>query len=103
MGWLDRGATNRASQNEVKDGQQPFFDTLYADPTRLREFLGAMTGISHGANMTIAGALPWSDYGTVADVGTAQGDLVVQIAEANGHLSGIGFDLPFSAPDFSGQ
>ena len=87
-------------QNEVRDGQEPFFETLYADPARLREFLEAMTGLSHGANMTIAGALPWSDYETVADVGAAQGDLVVQIAEANEHLRGVGFDLPVVEPIF---
>ena len=32
--------------------------TLYADPARLKQFLPAMTGISHGANMTIAREVP---------------------------------------------
>ena len=35
-----------------------------------------------------------------ADIGTAQGDLAVQIALANDHLTGIGFDLPEVAPVF---
>src|SRR5256885_4993743 len=34
------------------------------------------------------------DRGTFADVGTAQGDLAVQIALAHPHLTGAGFDLP---------
>ena len=34
------------------------------------------------------------------DVGTAQGDLAVQIALANPHLRGVGFDLPEVAPIF---
>ena len=34
------------------------------------------------------------------DVGTAQGDLAVQITLANPHLDGIGFDLPQVAPIF---
>ena len=59
-----------------------------------------MTGISHGANMTIARAFPWKDYHTFVDVGTAQGDLAAQIALANPHLRGIGFDLPEVAPIF---
>jgi len=87
-------------QNEAKTGSAGLFETLYADPTRLKEFLGAMTGISHGANMTIARALPWKGYRTFVDVGTAQGDLAVQIALANPHLQGIGFDLPEVAPIF---
>ena len=56
--------------------------SLYADPARLREFLSSMTSLSHGANMTIAKAFPWSNYKTFVDVGTAQGDLAVQIAKA---------------------
>ena len=62
-------------QNEVKGGGPGMFETLYADPARLKEFLAAMTGISHGANMTIARKFPWAGYKTFVDVGTAQGDL----------------------------
>ena len=61
-----------------------------------------MTGISHGANMTIARAFPWKDYRTFVDVGTAQGDLAAQIALANPHLRGIGFDLPEVGADLRG-
>ena len=39
-------------------------------------------------------------YRTAVDVGTAQGDLIAQVALANPHLSGIGFDLPAVAPIF---
>jgi precorrin-6B methylase 2 len=53
-----------------------------------------MTGLSHGANLVVAQKFPWAGYKTYADVGTAQGDLAVQIALANPHLRGIGFDLP---------
>lgn len=86
-------------QNEVKTGGA-VFETLYADPARLKQFLAAMTGISHGANMTIARAFPWKNYRTFVDVGTAQGDLAAQIAKANPHLRGIGFDLPEVAQMF---
>ncbi|MFN7983389.1 MAG: methyltransferase [Vicinamibacterales bacterium] len=59
----------------MKSGGPGLFESLYADPARLKEFLAAMSGISHGANMTIAMAFPWRDYRTFVDVGTAQGDL----------------------------
>jgi len=88
-------------QNEAKeDGNSSPFVALYADPARLKNFLAAMTGISRGANLAIARRFPWSLYKTYADVGTAQGDLAVQIALANPHLTGIGFDLPEVAPVF---
>ncbi len=86
-------------QNETKDGSNPFV-ALYADPARLKEFLSAMTGVSHGANRAIAHRFPWKDYRSAVDIGTAQGDLITQVALANSHLSGIGFDLPEVAPVF---
>jgi len=67
---------------------------------RLKEFLGAMTGISRRANEGIANQFPWKKYQTAADIGTAQGDTIVQIALAHPHLSGIGFDLAEVAPVF---
>jgi hypothetical protein len=97
---LTDGLRTGKPQNETRHGQDPLFETLYADPARLKEFLAAMTGVSHGASMRIAQAFPWDEYATFADVGTAQGDLVVQIAEANEHLSGTGFDLPVVEPIF---
>lgn len=87
-------------QSEASRGGEDPFKVLYSDPDRLRNFLRAMTGISRGANMAIARQFPWNDYKTVVDVGTAQGDLVVQVALANPHLQGIGFDLPPVGPVF---
>ncbi|MFN8008252.1 MAG: methyltransferase [Terriglobia bacterium] len=87
-------------QNEARKGGEAFFATLYADPARLKEFLSAMTGISHGANLAIARQFPWNEYDLFIDVGTAQGDLATQVALANPHLAGIGFDLPEVEPIF---
>jgi O-methyltransferase domain/Dimerisation domain len=99
-GHLTEALRTGAPQNEIRTGSPAIFETLYADPARLKEFLGAMTGISHGANMTIARAFPWGKYRTFVDVGTAQGDLAAQIALANPPLRGVGFDLPEVAPVF---
>jgi O-methyltransferase domain/Dimerisation domain len=99
-GHLTEALRTGLPQNEAKSGDAGIFETLYADPARLEQFLAAMTGISHGANMTIARALPWAGYRTFVDVGTAQGDLAAQIALANPHLRGTGFDLPQVAPIF---
>src|SRR5271155_3923259 len=54
-------------QNEPRSGGAPLFETLYADPARLKGFLAAMTGVSHGANMAIASKFPWAGYKTFAD------------------------------------
>jgi hypothetical protein len=99
-GHLTTALRTGLPQNEIRTGDPNLFEALYADPARLKEFLRSMTGISHGANMTIARAFPWADRRTFVDVGTAQGDLAVQIARANPHLRGLGFDLPPVAPVF---
>ncbi|MFN0149538.1 MAG: methyltransferase [bacterium] len=99
-GHLTEALRTGMPQNELKGGGPGLFETLYADPARLKGFLAAMTGISRGANMTIARAFPWKNYKTFVDVGTAQGDLAVQVALANPHLRGHGFDLPEVAPIF---
>lgn len=99
-GSLTEALRTGQPQNEVRQGEQPLFQALYADPARLEEFLGAMTGISHAANREIAASFPWSKYRTFLDVGTAQGDLAVQVARAHPHLTGTGFDLPAVGPAF---
>ncbi len=80
-------------QTEASDGGASFFAALYADPARLKEFLKTMTGLSHPANILIAERFPWANHNSFVDVGTAQGDLAVQVAKAHPHLTGIGFDL----------
>lgn len=93
-GFWDRLTTAlRTGEMQAESKGENFFARLYADPDRLKGFLRAMTALSHTANMAIATTFPWSKYKSALDVGCAQGDLVVQIARANPHISGIGFDL----------
>ncbi|HEU5457342.1 MAG TPA: methyltransferase [Terracidiphilus sp.] len=99
-GKLTTALRTGQQQNEVAHGEPDGFSILYADPARLKGFLRAMTGISHNSNMAIAAKFPWDKYKTVADCGTAQGDLIVQVALKNPHIAGIGFDLAEVAPIF---
>ncbi|MDQ3185621.1 MAG: acetylserotonin O-methyltransferase [Pseudomonadota bacterium] len=99
-GHLTEALRTGKPQNECKAGSAGLFETLYADPSALKEFLSAMTGVSQASNRIIARVFPWKDYQTFVDVGTAQGDLAAQIALANPHLRGMGFDLPEVAPIF---
>lgn len=88
-------------QNEAKHGGEDFFATVYSEPQRLEGFLRAMSGISRGANLRIAQQFPWDRYRSFVDLGTAQGDLAVQIAKAHPHLTGSGFDLEKAGPVFT--
>src|ERR671928_899045 len=80
-------------QNEAKAGGN-FFETLYAEPARLGQFLHAMTGLSMGAHKAIAARFPWDRYQTFVDIGCAEGGLPVQVTLGHDHISGGGFDLP---------
>ncbi len=96
---LTIGLRTGERQNE-EPGEEDVFAALYADPARLKGFLRAMTGVSRGANMAIAAKFPWANYKTAADCGTAQGDLIVQVALKNPHLTCTGYDLAEVAPVF---
>jgi precorrin-6B methylase 2 len=96
---LTEGLRTGRPQNEAKTGGD-LFGQIYGTPERLKLFLEAMSGVSRGANLAIAANFPWHKYRTFVDAGTAQGDLAVQVARANPHLHGIGFDLPQVAPIF---
>jgi hypothetical protein len=93
-------ALRTGERQSEQPGDPEFFSALYADPGRLKTFLRAMSGLSSGANTAIATNFPWANYKTVADCGTAQGGLVVQVALKNPHLDCLGFDLPEVAPIF---
>src|SRR5437667_983703 len=99
-GSLTEGLRTGLPQNEAKHGGEQFFAAIYADPARLAQFLHAMTGLSRGIALAIAQRFPWSEHRTYFDIGTAQGDLPVQVALAHRHISGGGFDLPVVAPHF---
>jgi hypothetical protein len=98
-GSLSQALRTGEPQNEIRHGENPF-EAIYADPERLRLFLGGMTGISLGTAQAIAAKFPWKDYRTFIDVGAAQGALPVQVALAHDHLTGGGFDLPAVGPIF---
>lgn len=98
-GSLTEGLQTGLPQNEAKQGGD-FFGTLYADKTKLKEFLQSMTGLSMGASKAIAQQFPWDQYQTFVDIGCAQGNLVTQVALAHPHIKGGGFDLPVTGPIF---
>ncbi len=101
FGALTEGLRTGQPQNESKGGVD-FWGVLYQDPVRLHQFANSMTGVSMGSARAIARTFPWTNYRTFLDIGTAQGNLPVQLALAHDHLTGTGFDLPELAPTFTG-
>ncbi|MEO7412399.1 MAG: methyltransferase [Opitutaceae bacterium] len=91
---LPEGLRTGLPQNEVKHGQKGIFEELYADPVKLEQFMGAMTGISRVNFEVFAEKFDFSKFKTLCDVGGATGLLSIECAKKNPHLKCISFDLP---------
>lgn len=91
---LEEGLRTGEPQNEAKGGDESFFDLLYADEKRLREYVSAMGGFQMGNFMTFARDFDFSQYHTLCDIGGAGGNLATQVAASQPHMQCISFDLP---------
>jgi predicted O-methyltransferase YrrM len=87
-----------APQNEIKHSQRSMFEELYADPARLEQFMGAMTGLSRLNFEAFAGSFDFSWARTLCDVGGATGLLSIEVAKRHPHLRCVSFDLPEVQP-----
>ncbi len=97
-GGLTDALKTGSPQNEVKHTGTSMFEELYADPARLEQFMGAMSGISAGNFHALAEKFDFSPYKTVCDVGGATGQLSIILAQHHEHLHCMSFDLPVVAP-----
>ncbi|HEX3610225.1 MAG TPA: methyltransferase [Sporichthyaceae bacterium] len=97
-GGLSDALRTGSPQNEVKQTGTSMFEELYADETRLEQFMRAMTGISAGNFTALAQKFDFSPYQTVCDVGGATGQLSIILAQHHPHLRCTSFDLPVVEP-----
>jgi len=95
---LEEGLKTGLPQNEIKTGDRPLFEEIYADEHRLREFLAGMGGIQMGNFIALAHKFDFSKYSTLCDLGGAGGYLSAQVAMQNNNMSCISFDLPPVGP-----
>ncbi len=98
--WHDLPEALRTGQpqNEVKHGEQGIFEALYAEPAKLEQFLGAMTGLSRINFEALAEKFDFAKYKTLCDVGGATGLLCIEAARKHPHLRAVSFDLPEVEP-----
>ena len=94
--WHDLPEALRTGQpqNETKHGEKGIFDELYGDPTKLEQFLDAMTGLSRINFEALANKFDFSRYRSLCDVGGATGLLSIEVAKKYLHIKCISFDLP---------
>jgi len=95
---LEDGLKTGLPQNETKNGGKPIFEAVYADPKKLREFVGAMAGVQMGNFIEFAKAFNFSNYKTLCDIGGAGGFLAAYVAMNNPHMQCTSMDLPQVEP-----
>lgn len=91
---LEEALRTGQPQNEAKAGDRPFFEVLYSDEKRLREFVQAMGSVQTGNFFEFAKGFDFSNYDTMCDIGGAGGNLAIQVATNQPHMKCITFDLP---------
>ncbi len=87
-----------APQNETRHSDKPMFETLYADPARLEQFMNAMAGASGERFKILVSKFDFSKYKTLCDVGGATAQLSRFVANAHPHMHCTSFDLPEVSP-----
>jgi hypothetical protein len=94
--WHDLPEALRTGQpqNEIKHGQKGMFEELYAEPARLEQFMGAMTGLSRINFEALAQKFDFSKFKTLCDVGGATGLLCIEAAKRHPRLRCTSYDLP---------
>ena len=82
------------AQNETKNSDASFFETLYSETARLEAFMDAMNGSSIRNFETFARKFPFENYSTLCDIGGADALLSRNVAAVHPHLHCTSFDLP---------
>ncbi|SDL90166.1 methyltransferase [Kriegella aquimaris] len=95
---LEDGLKTGLPQNETKNGGEPIFEAVYADPKKLREFVSAMGGVQMGNFIAFAKQFDFSPYKTLCDIGGAGGALSAQVATNHKHVQCTTFDLAPVSP-----
>ena len=98
--WNNLGTALKTGkpQNESKGGGKSTFEELYADESRLGEFLDAMTGFQAANFGQLAEKFDFAKYKTVSDIGGALALLSRVVGSRHKHLTFTSFDLPPVAP-----
>lgn len=91
---LEEGLKTGLPQNETKNGGKSVFEEVYADPKKLKEFVGAMGGVQMGNFMAFTKQFDFSNYKTLCDIGGAGGFLAAHVALNNAHMQCTSIDLP---------
>lgn len=85
-------------QNEIKSSGKSMFESLYAEPARLEQFMDAMSGVSMANFDAFARQFDFGRYKTMVDIGGATAQLCCFVASHHPHMRCASYDLPVVQP-----
>jgi hypothetical protein len=85
-------------QNEIKHNGRPMFQELYSNPSRLEQFMEAMSGVSTANFTALRDKFDFSRYHSLADIGGANGLLSCILSGRHHQLHCRSYDLPVVTP-----
>lgn len=85
-------------QNEIKSSGKSMFESLYAEPARLEQFMDAMSGVSMANFDVFARQFDFGRYKTMVDIGGATAQLCCFVASNHPHMRCASYDLPVVQP-----
>jgi hypothetical protein len=98
--WCSLTAALRTGKPQSDLSITTKFSGLYESCTLRDAFVNTMTTRTRPVAQALAQRAFWQGYGTLIDIGGAQGCLPVEIARVHRHISGGVFDLPPLQPSF---
>jgi SAM-dependent methyltransferase len=99
-GWESLTTALRTGRPQNGMNGRDQYACLYSNDAAVHAFAERMTRQTLEIAPEIAASFPWQDHRSVADIGCAQGCLLVEIAKRHGHMRGCGFDLPLLRSEF---
>jgi precorrin-6B methylase 2 len=96
--FLEEGLKKGTPQNELRTGEDSFFEKIYSDQDKTREFINAMSGAQMGSFVAFAHKFDFSRYSTLCDIGGAGAQLSAQVVTHNPHMKCLSLDLPPVSP-----
>jgi hypothetical protein len=95
---LEQALRTGSPQNEIRSEGVNFFDQIYSDKSKTREFINAMGGAQMGNFKAFAEQFDFSKYSSLCDIGGAGAQLCAMVTLKNPHISCMSFDLPAVTP-----
>lgn len=99
--WGQLAEALRTGEPQVASAQDGEFERMLANPAQRAQYLRMMDSVNTLVAPLLAGAVDWSRFSELVDVGGARGNLAANLVRAQPGLRATVFDLPVMADAFA--